>query len=258
MKHHIFNCSFTSTSVMPLWVEKTLFPLILVACLIAGVAYVTSQAPPPFSLQEVTINRPLEELAAYISSEDGLSSLWKSFLAVEGENVTVFLGDYRLKDYVVSRRGDEVLVVLTLEKAGSNGNALVFEGLPGGTEVYAVIKGEGTTIRPLFRILVPGDLLEIRGRAIGVDRVETYAYEFPEDFNVSKGPIPSLYVTSVPAEGGEYRLRIDLKGGPYTSEGAPILSVNKTIIVYGGCTYSSIYLENVTSTEIKVDLTCPP
>lgn len=114
------------------------------------------------------------------------------------------------------------------------------------------------TIRPLFRAPAAGKLLEVRGAARGADRVDVYAYEFMEDFNASAGPLSSLLVATAPVKDGEFRVRIDMEGGPYTSGGEPLVSVNRTLLLYAGCTYRFIYLGNITGMDVSVDLSCPP
>ncbi|RLF01512.1 MAG: hypothetical protein DRK00_11325 [Thermoprotei archaeon] len=249
-----------------LFSERLAFPIALAACLLVGLTSSLLRKPPtPPLFEEITVGGgPLEPLALIAPEEVepgveiDFSKLrgMESFLFEEGESAIVYLGAYRIRAVHVHGEGGEILVALELEE-GEPGKAILIRNLQPRLELHALIAcEEGVRVKPLLKVVERGKLLEISGKARGVDKVEVYAYRAPEDFNASIGPSPKLYVTESSVVGGEYRVRMDLSGGPYTRRGRPLLEVNRTLVVYAYCTYALIDLQNVSNTRIRVDLEC--
>ncbi len=202
---------------------------------------------------------PLAPTAFILSNAltEGLnvSALTPSYLFLEGEKALVWLGQYKLFQTRAYSSSGYMITVLMLERGGQD-ETLLFDKLREGMEVYAFIpEGDGYQVVPLLRVVSNRSLIEIYGKALGVDSVLVYAYAYPEDFNASK-PDPNLLVGESRVVNGRYLLRLERGSGPLTPRGRPLLEVNSTLVVYARCAYHFIDLLNVSDWRIPLDFNC--
>jgi len=252
-------------------VESGLFPAAVVVSLLLGLLFARFSEVPPAKGVRLEPVRVVGwrggPVALCPQTDEGgvvnVSASVRCYLFGESEVPVVWLGEYRLKGvrvyrYEASARAK--LVVLELGGGGS-GEAYVVRELGADSEVYALIEGGGArTLVPLARMVSDEQLVEVIGTARGAEKVEVYAYAFPEDFNASQPPLRSLYVTEGEVVNGKFVVRIDRRGAPFTARGRPLVEVNATLVLYTGCSYATLDLGNLTSkpgrVSLQVDLSC--
>lgn len=185
-----------------------------------------------------------------------VSALTSSYLFLEGEKALVWLGQYKLSQTRIYFSSSYAVTVLMLENGGQ-GEALLFDKLREGMEIYAFIpEKDGYQVVPLLRVASNRSLIEIYGKALGVNSVRVYAYAYPEDFNASMKPSTNLLVGESKVVNGRYLLRLERGSGPLTPSGRPLIEVNSTLVVYAECAYHFIDLLNVSDWRIHLDFNC--